>query len=80
MRAIMADLYATHPVLSTLADEAVDSFLAFLDGPGAVEKHAADQLLLPLALAGGKVSVDSGRCIFCGYCATVCRDFVIKVI
>lgn len=33
-----------------------------------------------LALAGGKVSVDSGRCIFCGYCATVCRDFVIKVI
>lgn len=33
-----------------------------------------------LRIEGGKVVADSSRCIFCGYCATVCRDFVIKVI
>jgi ferredoxin len=33
-----------------------------------------------LHLENGKVVADSDRCIFCGYCATVCRDFVIKVV
>lgn len=35
-----------------VADEAVDAFLAFLQGSGAVDEYLADQLLLPLALAG----------------------------
>jgi RNA 3'-terminal phosphate cyclase (ATP) len=34
-----------------VADEAVDALLAFLAGDAAVERHLADQLLLPLALA-----------------------------
>jgi len=34
-----------------VADEAVDALLAFLAGPGTVDEHLADQLLLPLALA-----------------------------
>ena len=33
-----------------------------------------------LQVVDGKVVADNGRCIFCGYCATVCRDFVIKVV
>lgn len=33
-----------------------------------------------LRLENGRVVADSSRCIFCGYCATVCRDFVIKVV
>lgn len=33
-----------------------------------------------LHLENGRVKADSSRCIFCGYCATVCRDFVIKVV
>lgn len=33
-----------------------------------------------LHLENGHVVADSSRCIFCGYCATVCRDFVIKVV
>jgi predicted aldo/keto reductase-like oxidoreductase len=33
-----------------------------------------------LRLDNGKVVADGSRCIFCGYCATVCRDFVIKVV
>jgi len=36
-----------------VADEAVDGLDAFLAGDGAVDKHLADQLLLPLALAAG---------------------------
>ena len=35
-----------------VADEAVDDLLAFLAGSGAVDRWMADQLLLPLALAG----------------------------
>lgn len=38
-----------------VADDAVDAFLAFHDGPGAVDRYLADQLLVPLALAGGVV-------------------------
>jgi RNA 3'-terminal phosphate cyclase (ATP) len=37
-----------------VADEAVDQALAYLDsGPGRVDLHSADQLVLPLALAEG---------------------------
>jgi RNA 3'-terminal phosphate cyclase (ATP) len=37
-----------------VADEAADQLLAFLDAdPAAVDAHSADQLVLPLALAGG---------------------------
>ena len=39
----------------TVADEAVDELLAFLDAAaGAVDPHSADQILLPLALAPGR--------------------------
>jgi aryl-alcohol dehydrogenase-like predicted oxidoreductase/ferredoxin len=33
-----------------------------------------------LRLENGQAAVDSSKCVFCGYCATVCRDFVIKVV
>lgn len=33
-----------------------------------------------LHLEDGRAVADSSRCIFCGYCATVCRDFCIKVV
>ncbi len=33
-----------------------------------------------LSLKDGRVVVDDRRCILCSYCATVCRDFVIKVV
>ena len=36
-----------------VADEAVDELLAYLDAPGAVDAHSADQILVPLALADG---------------------------
>ena len=36
-----------------VADEAVDEFLRFLETDGAVDPYLADQLLLPLMLAGG---------------------------
>jgi len=39
-----------------VADEACDGLLAFLRTQGAVDAHAADQLLLPLALASGESS------------------------
>lgn len=39
----------------TVAEEAVERFVDFDDGPGAVDEHLADQLLVPLALAGGRV-------------------------
>lgn len=39
----------------TVAEEAVERFDAFDDGPGAVDEYLADQLLVPLALAGGRV-------------------------
>jgi len=39
----------------TVADEAVDELLAYLDVPGAaIDPHSADQLLLPLAMAEGR--------------------------
>lgn len=38
------------------AHEAVDRFRRFRDGPGAVDRHLADQLVLPVALAGGAVA------------------------
>lgn len=33
-----------------------------------------------LTLSDGKVVVDHGKCTLCSYCATVCRDFVLKII
>lgn len=39
-----------------VADEAVDEILTYLDHPGAIDPHSADQLLLPLALAEGPSS------------------------
>lgn len=38
-----------------VADGAVDAMLAFDAGPGSVDRHLADQLLVPIALAGGVV-------------------------
>lgn len=38
-----------------VAGDAVDRALAFHDGTATVDAHVADQLLLPLALAGGQV-------------------------
>jgi RNA 3'-terminal phosphate cyclase (ATP) len=35
-----------------VADEAIDALLAFLDGSGALDEHAADQVLTVLALTG----------------------------
>ena len=36
-----------------VADEAVDALLPLLGAPGALDPHSADQVVLPLALAGG---------------------------
>ncbi|WP_458188849.1 RNA 3'-terminal phosphate cyclase [Haladaptatus sp. NG-WS-4] len=41
----------------SVARDVVDSFLAFDDAHGAVDEHMADQLLVFLALAGGRVSI-----------------------
>ncbi|WP_336134478.1 RNA 3'-terminal phosphate cyclase [Natronomonas amylolytica] len=38
-----------------VASEAVAGFEAFHDGVGAVDRHLADQLMIPLALAGGEM-------------------------
>lgn len=38
-----------------VADLAVSAFRDWRDGPGVVDAHMADQLLVPLALAGGRV-------------------------
>jgi RNA 3'-terminal phosphate cyclase (ATP) len=38
-----------------VADEVVDAVHAWLDGPGAVDAQLADQLVVPLSLAGGSV-------------------------
>ncbi|WP_327050784.1 RNA 3'-terminal phosphate cyclase [Halomicrococcus gelatinilyticus] len=41
----------------TVAADAVESFLGFHAGPGAVDEHLADQLLVFLGLAGGEMTV-----------------------
>ncbi|MGB9859022.1 MAG: aldo/keto reductase [Moorellaceae bacterium] len=33
-----------------------------------------------LRIENGRALVDASRCVLCGYCATVCRDFCLKVI
>jgi len=33
-----------------------------------------------LALRGGRIEIDQGRCVFCGYCGAACPNFAIKVI
>jgi len=40
-----------------VATDAVDRALTFYDGTAAVDEHVADQLLLPLALAGGEITI-----------------------
>ncbi len=44
-----------------VADEAVDELEEFLAGPGAVDRHLADQLLLPLVLADGVSELSTAR-------------------
>ena len=39
-----------------MASEAVEAFESFHAGPAAVDVHLADQLQVPLALAGGEVA------------------------
>ncbi len=41
----------------SVAADAVEAALSFREGPGAVDAHLADQLLVPLALAGGEVAI-----------------------
>jgi RNA 3'-terminal phosphate cyclase (ATP) len=52
-RACFTALGARGKRAEAVADEAVDEFLAFLETQGSVDRHTADQLLLPLALADG---------------------------
>jgi RNA 3'-terminal phosphate cyclase (ATP) len=52
-RACYAALGAPGKRAESVADEACDALLGFLDTRGAVDEHTADQLLLPLALASG---------------------------
>ena len=52
-RACFAALGARGKRAEAVADEACDALLAFESTRGAVDAHTADQLLLPLALAGG---------------------------
>jgi len=40
-----------------VGEDAAERFLAFDRGAGAVDRHLADQLLVPLALAGGAVRI-----------------------
>jgi RNA 3'-terminal phosphate cyclase (ATP) len=40
-----------------VAERAVDAFDEFRDGPGVVDHHTADQLMLPLAVGGGRVAI-----------------------
>ncbi|MFB6147154.1 MAG: RNA 3'-terminal phosphate cyclase [Halobacteriaceae archaeon] len=41
----------------SVADDAADAALSFDGGPAAVDRHAADQLLVFIALAGGQVRI-----------------------
>jgi RNA 3'-terminal phosphate cyclase (ATP) len=45
----------------TVADEVADDFDRFLASSGAVDEHLADQLVIPLALAGGESRVATAR-------------------
>lgn len=40
-----------------VGEEAASSLLEAMDGPGAVDAHLGDQLLLPLVVAGGKLRI-----------------------
>ena len=44
-----------------VADEAVEALLAFLGTDGALDQYMADQILLPLCLAGGKSQIRTSR-------------------
>ncbi len=75
-------LFSGRPVSQEMLDKtrAKKRRLAIGDwctGCGACVKRCGEHAL---RLENGKVRVDPDRCIFCGYCATVCRDFVIKVV
>jgi RNA 3'-terminal phosphate cyclase (ATP) len=45
-----------------VAEEAVTSLVAYLDSRAAVDAHLADQILAPLALAGGPSTFSAERC------------------
>lgn len=45
-----------------VAEAAVAELSAFIDNRGAVDRHLADQLLLPMALAHGASSLTTGHC------------------
>jgi RNA 3'-terminal phosphate cyclase (ATP) len=45
-----------------VAEAAVAELGAFIDNRGAVDRHLADQLLLPMALAHGESSLTTGNC------------------
>lgn len=45
----------------TVADEVADDFERFLASNGAVDEHLADQLVIPLALAGGESRIATAR-------------------
>jgi RNA 3'-terminal phosphate cyclase (ATP) len=42
-----------------VANRAVEAFDAFRAGEGAVDEHTADQLMIPLALGGGRIRIPS---------------------
>lgn len=46
------------------------------EGCGRCVKRCGQQAL---SLTGGKAVVDSGKCVLCGYCGSVCPQFAIKI-
>ncbi|MGI6554159.1 MAG: aldo/keto reductase [Bacillota bacterium] len=46
-------------------------------GCGACVKRCS---LKAIKIVGGKACVDRGKCVLCGYCASECREFCIKII
>lgn len=61
-----------------VADDAVDAFLAYHEGAGTVDRHLADQLLVPVAIGGGSV-VAPGLTAHLDSNAAVVREFGFEV-
>lgn len=53
---VFTALGARGKLVEAVAEEAVDQVRAYLEGPPAVDRHSADQLVLPLSLAEGPSS------------------------